>query len=255
MFPSLHLTRARRRASCALALAAAGVLAPRTAGADEVLRWNRIATTVAAHHPLDPLAEARLFAVLHTAIHDAVTAIDRRHEPYCAVTLDAAGALPEAAVASAAHVVLTTWLQTERPALDAALADSLAALPEGRARDIGVASGRQAADLVMASWAGAAPTDVTEHTAAGRGGCRRARWDAIGNTRSEVIELLSHGCDSDHVSLYESPEVVSPETRVQEWNRRARLLSASRALDLVGNARLFAVINRLIHDGPRDGLD
>jgi hypothetical protein len=33
------------------------------------------------------------------------------------------------------------------------------------------------------------------------------------------------------------------------------LLSASRALDLVENARLFAVINLLIHDGPRDGLD
>jgi hypothetical protein len=228
MFPFIHLTRARHRASCALALAAVGTLAPRPAGADEVVRWNQIAMTTAGHASLDPLAQSRLLAVLHVAVHDAVNAIERRDEPYCAVSLDASGALPEAAAASAAHVILSTWLPADRPALDAALADSLAVLPEGQTRDLGVASGRQAADLVMVAWAT---------------GCGDRARAGSQDRLVEALGLLARGCDTDLMPSDLPEHERRTETRTEEWNRRARAVAASRRLDLQESARLFAIVN------------
>ncbi len=55
---------------------------PRLASADAVTDWNENAgkaAVAACVAPVqDPLHEARMYAMMHLAIHDAVNAIDRR---------------------------------------------------------------------------------------------------------------------------------------------------------------------------------
>ena len=76
-----------------------------TARADAVTRWNEIATTTFTADPtinFNPLAESRIYAMTHAAIHDALNAIDPRYKPYALYRRLDLGASPEAAVAAAA---------------------------------------------------------------------------------------------------------------------------------------------------------
>ena len=68
-----------RLAGAALALLLLSALAV-TARADEVLRWNELATGLAAKTNTDPLTESRWFAMMHVAMHDAINAVDPRFE-------------------------------------------------------------------------------------------------------------------------------------------------------------------------------
>ena len=75
------------------------------AWADAVTEWNENAgkATLAAGlapAPNDPVHEARLYAMMHLAMHDALNAITRRFEPYALDLRLPAGASPEAAVAT-----------------------------------------------------------------------------------------------------------------------------------------------------------
>ena len=56
------------------------------ASSNTVIEWNAVAGQAARDACLspgtDPLHEARMYAIAHIAIHDALNAIDRRYEPY-----------------------------------------------------------------------------------------------------------------------------------------------------------------------------
>jgi len=68
--------------------------------ADEVTRWNKIATDASAVANTNPLIESCVFSMLHVAIHDAVNAVESRNEPYQPRTSPApVGASVEAAIA------------------------------------------------------------------------------------------------------------------------------------------------------------
>jgi len=49
--------------------------------ADVVTQWNKVATDATAAAGIDPLAESRIIAIVHIAIHDAINAFERRYEP------------------------------------------------------------------------------------------------------------------------------------------------------------------------------
>ncbi len=154
----------------ALCLAAAVVLASATASRSQssgnaVIAWNANAGEAAiAACSLGGYApqEARMYAMAHVAIHDALNAIDLRSRPY-AVSLGAApGASPDAAVAAAARDVLVTVLGSLAfflPAdcvnagiasVEADYAAALEAIPDGTAKAQGVALGQAAAAAVLA---------------------------------------------------------------------------------------------------------
>ena len=59
-------------------------------------------------------------------------------------------ASPEAAVAAEAHRALVALYPTQAAALDDKLNTSLASIPDGKARDDGVALGRSVADEILA---------------------------------------------------------------------------------------------------------
>jgi hypothetical protein len=107
--------------------------------ADVVLDWN--ATMMQTITGLSPFGTQRLTAITQLAVFEAVNAVTGGYEPYLDTITAPAGASPEAAAAAAAHGVLTFYYPAKAGALDAALALSLAAIPDGPAEDDGVAVG------------------------------------------------------------------------------------------------------------------
>ena len=131
---------------------------------DPVIEWNENAgeATVAACF-LGGYApqEARMYAMVQAAVHDALNGIDRRSRPYAVDLRAAPGASPEAAVAAAAREVLVPVLGSLAfflPAdcvnagiasVEADYATALAAIPDGPAKTQGLALGHAAADAVL----------------------------------------------------------------------------------------------------------
>ena len=154
----------------AVCLAAAVLLASATAsrsepGANAVSAWNANAgEAVIAACFLGGFApqEARMYAMTHVAIHDAVNAIDRRSRPYAASLTATPGTSADAAVAAAARDVLVSVLGSFSFFLPAACIDdgiasveadyaaALAGIPNGPAKSAGVALGQSAAAAILA---------------------------------------------------------------------------------------------------------
>ena len=122
-----------------------------SARADAVTDWNIAATTAAAAPFVGGVPQGRIFAMTHAAIHDALNAIDRRYQPYAFDVQADPNASPEAAVAAAAHGVLVHEVPAvQQPMLDTAYADSLSGIPDGAAKDAGIAIGKAAAAAIIA---------------------------------------------------------------------------------------------------------
>src|SRR5215468_11456616 len=136
---------------------------PARARADAVTDWNVIAFNAAEASGKGPVTACDI-AMAHVAMHDALNAIDRRYEPYAYDGEAPHDASPEAAVAAAAHDVLVARIPNQKASLDAALASALAAIPDGRAKADGVATGRSAAAAILARRANDGANVVTPYT-------------------------------------------------------------------------------------------
>ncbi|GAA2927788.1 vanadium-dependent haloperoxidase [Streptomyces enissocaesilis] len=106
---------------------------------------------VGAH--LGPSHPSGQGAVWHSfvsaAVYNAVVGIQGRYAPYKWRVKGPSTASPEAAAVAAAHRVLLDCFPASRTRLDAAYADSLAKIPDGRAERQGVAFGERAADHIL----------------------------------------------------------------------------------------------------------
>lgn len=117
------------------------------ADADPVLYWNDVALGLVGGGP--PL-QARVIAILNTAIFDAVNNTSGGSTGYYVSGVSAAGGDTRAAVASAAHKVLTTLNPANAAAYDNALASSLALVADGTAKTNGIATGNAYASAMLA---------------------------------------------------------------------------------------------------------
>jgi hypothetical protein len=139
-------------------LTSIGLSAP--ARADTVTDWNVIATDAVFSAPGQGASATAQLAMVHGAMYDAVNAIDKRYQPYLVAPRARRWYSQDAAAATAAYRVLVDsrppLVQEERqPDLAAALAPvyaaSLAAIPDGRAKDRGIDVGNAAADAMIAA--------------------------------------------------------------------------------------------------------
>jgi hypothetical protein len=130
-----------------IALAALPLL-PATARADVVLDWNGIMLTHVGTQ--SGVAQSRTAAVTQLAVFEAVNAITGGYEPYLGTISAPPGASPEAAAVTAAHGVLKAYIPQAAERLDAARAESLAAIPDGQPKDDGIAVGEAAAAAMVA---------------------------------------------------------------------------------------------------------
>jgi hypothetical protein len=106
-----------------------------------VLYWSSVARRMMTP---GPIVDARAFAIFSTAIHDAVNGIERRYGPYTA-HLSSPGASLDAAVATAARDVMLAVSPSQRDSIESLYVMALARIPDGPAKEQGIALGRQSA--------------------------------------------------------------------------------------------------------------
>src|SRR6266699_1234191 len=162
---SLQINNTRSRLSLALfAITFCLGVTQKSLSADEVTRWNEVATKAAFDSGLagNSLFESRVYAMTQAAVHDALNRIDRRYSPYVPSRRIRPDASPEAAVATAAHDVLLDQLNqlvafgfpSQESAISAAYTASLALIPDSPAKAKGIIVGKAAALALLGLRAG-----------------------------------------------------------------------------------------------------
>ena len=116
--------------------------------ANSIVEWNKIALRTTKADEL-AIPAMRNTAMVHMAIHDALNGISLRFKPYYSTATGYQDASPAAAIATAAYDVLVALYPGEQAKLDADLATLLQAVPDGAAKDWGIALGKSSADAVL----------------------------------------------------------------------------------------------------------
>ncbi|MEO6568376.1 MAG: vanadium-dependent haloperoxidase [Opitutaceae bacterium] len=280
----LHPLRAARAALTFLVFAVGSLSA-----ADSVERWNTVITefsrnlTVDAPPGLPPFLEVRVFAMTHLAILEAVkTSLKPGNVNETNV---------DAAVAAAAHDVLVVQFGFLPPAgglFGSIYATELAAIPNGRAKDRGIAIGQAAAAAMLATRAsedpfaallapytpGSNPGDYQLLPPAGVAG---AGWSGLTTFTVKnsaqfrapppyaSLASLEYAMDVNEIaalgkagSLGRTADQTAIafywyENSSFAWNEIARGLAAGKSL--LEHARLFAAVNAAISDAYSTSLE
>ena len=115
-----------------------------------VTSWDAVGTQAFTAAGLTPAEGHVILAYEAIAVYDSVMAIEGGYEPF-AVDVEVDDASPQAAVAAAAHQVLTHYLPAQAPTIvDPAYLTSLATIPDGQAKTNGIAVGESVARLLIA---------------------------------------------------------------------------------------------------------
>ena len=119
-----------------------------------VIQWNRnllvIVRTPGAQSPT--IHSTHSFAIMHAAIYDAVNTIDRRNKPYLiALPRPDRDASQNAAADAAAHEVLVALYPAFKTTLDAEFQQSLAQIPDGDDKTVGIHMGQTVADQILSA--------------------------------------------------------------------------------------------------------
>jgi hypothetical protein len=152
-------------ASVGLGLAggqAAAAVVPVTG--DPVLFWNQVLSTGLAG---SPTVTSRGFAMVDVAIYEAANATSGFTGQSYLAPLATPGGDTRAATSQAAHDVLVSLNPAKAAEFDAALAASLALIPDGAAKTDGIATGSAIAALTIASRVGDGSTAVVPYSPSG----------------------------------------------------------------------------------------
>jgi hypothetical protein len=246
------------------------------ARADAVLDWNEVA--LAAVSTSRPPDGARAMAMMHVAMFDAINAIEQKYRPYAHLAKAPKETSADAAAAAAAYAVLSKLFPDQTQTFDVAYAASLSKIPDGSAKDAGVALGRDVGSQCLAMRAndgagGAAiykpkitpgvyaltafavssefgkvkPWFMRETTEF-RPGPPPALTSAVWSRDLDEIRTLG-----GRNSAARTPEQTAVArfwtvTGPASWNSIVRSLAKSRNLNLIENARLFALVNMAATD-------
>jgi hypothetical protein len=120
-----------------------------TSQPNEAIVWNQILLNAIVTDASTPPVASRALAMVQMAVYDAVNAVDGTPAHFVSVAAPA-GASPEAAVAAAAHEVLTYLYPVQQSSLDSALASSLAQIPDGSAKTAGITVGQTVGGDIIA---------------------------------------------------------------------------------------------------------
>ena len=158
---TVDLLRRKTNKRIPLTLTVLMILAASPLSADEVTKWNELVNQLALSSSLadlNPNLQSRMMAMAHTAMHDALNAIDRRYQTYGQRLPLTPGASPEAAAATAAYTVLSDQLgrmvplgfPPQQAEVSAAYVASLGSIPGGPAKTLGIEIGQAAAAQILA---------------------------------------------------------------------------------------------------------
>ena len=150
---------AKKLSLCLLLLAALGLFSCSKLGpsvgpvssqpAAGILHWNKIAyTAFGGPEYQHSLMAARINAMMHLAIHDALNGIEEKYSRYAFTGKDNK-ADANAAAAVAAHVILLNEIPDRKTYLDSVLSQSLTAVKNDEAKTRGIALGKAAGQAVL----------------------------------------------------------------------------------------------------------
>ena len=279
--PKSH-ARMRVTATTVMAVLLALISLPAQVQADVVTDWNVIALQAAAAAGLNPQRQHRLAAMVHVAIHDAVNSVAPQYEAYAVRVSLAAHASIEAAAVQAAYGVQIRLLPSQAAMLDAGRSASLLKIPDGPAKEAGVAVGETVAGhIVFLRSSDGADVEGTYTFGSDPGEYQRTP-PTFGNpsipawrfvtpfvlergsqfrvegppslTSDEWAEdfnetkRLGSSDSSDRTPEQTTIALCGAEPALPMWNRVARNVSAERTTGLVENARLFALLNLAMVD-------
>lgn len=255
-----------------------------------ILDWNEMAfRAMGGPNYLHSLLAARVNAMVHLAMHDALNGIAPSYHPYALQRQDVA-AEPVVAAASAAHAVLTASFPDKKAMLDSALTQSLANVPAGNALNRGMALGKEAAAAILALRGndGALQDPVAGLTPSAEPGVYQLvppfdfvfapfwktmqpfglqRPDQFRVAPQPVLTSPAYAKDFDEVRLMGdkgSKMRTAEQTAYAQfwyefseigWNRVARTVASDRKLNLLTTARLFALLNIALADSYTAGWD
>ncbi len=276
---------------------------PPTASSTAVMDWGEAAGRAAVAACLapenNPLHEVRMYAMSHLAIHDALNSLDRRAESYASTFRAEPGANPDAAVAAAARATLVSVIaEIPEPfagcrgaatdVVEDYYVDRLAMIPEGKAKQRGLAAGQRAAEAVIAARVGDGTdtplivADYPQGTApgewrftAGTGFAFAPGWgevtpfaitsaDQFRTASAAELDSGRYTRDFAEVKALGGDGVTTPTARTAEqteialfwvesspmmWNKIARELARSHDLDTWEQARLLGQLNAALFDG------
>jgi len=161
---------AQRGGFFAILFAAVSPFALGTAHAvpDAVITWNANAGKAAVKACMnadmgnDPFHEARMYAMMHVAIHDALNAINPKYQSYAYDKKADPGTSPDAAVAAAARDVLdkafvelpaylfkADCIKAGRDSVEASYKAAIDTIPDTPAKQQGIALGQAAAAAII----------------------------------------------------------------------------------------------------------
>jgi hypothetical protein len=260
------------------------------ATSDVVLDWNAIMVTTVGGQ--NPFGQARLAAITQLAVFEAVNSITGDFEPYLGSVSAPPGASTKAAAVAAAHGVLTFYVPLATSTLDAARATSLASIPDGPAKDDGIAVGQAAAAAMIAARTGdgSSPPQFFQPSSSDAGvwqttpTCPAAggillHWQNVtpfgiksnAQFRSDPPPALSssvYARDYEEVLRVGAVDSVErPSDRadvarlfaavsaVGAWNSVARQLAQAHPASLTENARVFALLNMAMSDGLTSSME
>jgi hypothetical protein len=271
-----------RRLLLGLALLAATAAQAGAHDGQVVLDWNVTTLQVAP-----PPTHARALAMVHVAMFDAVNAIAPRYAPYLSLPTVTAPADARAAAAAAAYGVLVRLNPGQQPALAAALALSLAPIPDGPEKAAGLDLGDQVAAAMFAlratdnfslpnsiyvPGAGPAAYQLTPPAFANPANQNARLWVPFAMATSDQfrgngpprldsrrfvddydeVRALGVACP-DPADCARTPErtmiaLWHTEMAQPQLNRIARILSTAEPADLLDTARTFALLGMAIFD-------
>lgn len=115
-----------------------------------ITEWNAVAVSTLAGDATKSIPETALYlGFVHAAVYDAAVGVHRRYQPYRYQRGAPPDTSAQAAVAAAAYQILVTYSPVAKTTLDARYAESLARIPDGRAKTNGLAYGTRVADNLI----------------------------------------------------------------------------------------------------------
>jgi hypothetical protein len=267
-------------------IVAACVLYSGGARADAVTDWNTIMEATVTAPPTNPFFQARWGAIVQLAVFEAVNAVTGDYEPYLGTITAPAWASPDAAAIAAASRTLAALRPDRAPVLAALRAQSLAAIPDGPAKDAGIQAGEDAAAamLLLRANDGAALAPFVPYTPGTDPGDWQPTpplfapaflpgWGQVtpfgllegsqfrlppppalhtGKYVKDYNEIKLVGRVDSPFRPQDRTDVAhfyAATTTIQTWNPAARQASAAQGKTLSENARIFALLAMAQADG------
>lgn len=242
------------------------------ASADVITDWNEKAVAAGYTARQGPPVHGRIVAMVHLAMFEAVNSIEPRYRPYRKLLAAEAGASRDAAAAAAAHYLLVRIYPDQAREFDKGFQASLAAVTDDAARNNGIRLGEQAAAAMLAerSKDGAGgPNTYRPYTSPGQyvptvlpaaygwGNVRPFALKAGNQFRppapyaltspewsKDYDEVKRLGAKVGSARSAEQTDVARfwELTGAATYNPLVRQLSAAKRLDVIDNARLFALV-------------